>query len=129
MKILICEEDSARAKTLRDVLLHYKYKMVTLSKSRDILKQVQNHKPKIIIINENFTDLATKEDVLIKLRQNPVTKNIPVIFISDDPENAASYTEFKNDSMVEFMREPYKLKNLRHYIDRYTTFSSLYVKQ
>ena len=55
MKIMICEEDTTRAKTLKDVLLHYKYKLVTLSKSRDVLRQIQNHKPRIIIINENIS--------------------------------------------------------------------------
>ena len=51
------------------------------------------------------------------------------IFISEDNNVEQILNSFSGDSLLELMQEPYKIKHLRHFIDRWTLFRSLHVKQ
>lgn len=127
MKVMICEEDASKAKVLTDLLNVYKFKLITLTNSGEFFRQVQNHKPAIIILNENFSQ-KSKEDVIDKLRMNPVSSKIPIIFITNEKDAEEEINKSGMDSLVELMQEPFKIKHLRHCVDRWTTFRSLYVK-
>lgn len=124
MKIFICEQDPYRAKLYHDVLGVYNYKLITVKKHCDLFKEAYNQKPALIVMNETFAQ-KSGSDMLARLRTDPLTARVPVIFIkTDDAVNyAPSNTPF--DDMIQFVREPIKIKNLRHYIDRWTTFRSI----
>jgi response regulator RpfG family c-di-GMP phosphodiesterase len=89
---------------------------------------VVDQKPAIIIFNEKFHK-NTGEALLNQLRSNPQTDNIPIIYISSDLDLNEKLKRYSDDSFVQLLKEPYRLKFFRHYIDRWTTFRSLYVKQ
>ncbi len=126
MKIMICEGDEDKAKVLSDLLNVYQFKLVKISQSSDFLKQVQTHKPSVIILNETFTQGSGKE-IIKQLRMNTIVGNTPVILISNGSNGES--IDFSGDSLVQLMREPFKIKHLRHCVDRWTLFRSLYVKQ
>ena len=128
MKVMICDEDVAKAKVISDLLNVYQFKLITLTRGDEFLKQVQSHKPSIIILNENFPPKSGK-DIIAQLRMHPLLNNIPVILISNNSDANTIYNELYSDSLFELMQEPFKIKHLRHCIDRWTTFRSLYVKQ
>ena len=127
MKVMICEQDAIKAKVLAGLLNVYKFKLITLTNSGEFFKQVQNHKPAIIILNESFSQ-NSRDDVINKLRTNPVSSKIPVIFITNEKNTERVIHSLASDTLVELMKEPYKIKHLRHCVDRWTTFRSLYVK-
>ena len=128
MKIMICSNNSDKAKVLEDLLKVYHYKLITLTENNQFYKEVQVHKPSVIILNENFSEKSIK--VLInQLRSNPSTSKIPVIYILDKIKGTDTVNTFAQDSLIQLMQEPFKIKNLRHYIDRWTTLRSLYVRQ
>ena len=104
MKVMICEEDTLKAKVLTDLLNVYKFKLITLTNSGEFFRQVQNHKPAIIILNENFSQ-KSKEDVIDKLRMNPVSSKIPIIFITNEKGAEEEINNSGMDSMVELMQE------------------------
>jgi len=126
MKIFVCEQDPYRAKLIHDILGVYNYKIVTVNKFGDFFKEAYQQKPAVIVMNEQFAKESGTE-VLAKLRTDPVTSQIPVIFIRNNNilENPLPLT---SDGLTEFVAEPIKIKNLRHYIDRWTIFRSLYIK-
>lgn len=126
MKIMICEGNEDKAKVLADLLNVYQFKLVKISQSTDFVKQVQTHKPSVIILNETFTNGSSKA-IIEQLRMNSSVGNTPVIFISDT--NNSEAMDFSGDSLIQLMREPFKIKHLRHCVDRWTLFRSLYVKQ
>ncbi len=128
MKIMICEHDAGQIKLIKDVLINYRFKHITPKKGDNIFQQILNQKPSILIFNEKF-DQKAGINLVSKLRTNPMTENIPVIFISDKINLDEKLKEFSNDSFVQLMSEPYRIKFLRHYIDRWTTFRSLHIKQ
>ena len=127
MKIFICEQDQYRAKLIQDILGVYNYKIVMLNNNGDVFKEAQNQKPAVIVINEDFA-LKSGVDMLSQIRKDPLTSTIPVIYISDKKPVKEQLNMIRPDNLTEFVQEPIKIKNLRHYIDRWTTFRSLYVK-
>ncbi|MCK5033518.1 MAG: hypothetical protein KAS18_07785 [Calditrichia bacterium] len=128
MKLMICEQDPQQIQLIKNVLNNYKFKHIIPKKDGDVYKMVVDQKPSIIIFNEKFHK-ETGEALLNQLRSNPQTDNIPIIYISSDLDLNEKLKRFSNDSLVQLLSEPYRLKFFRHYIDRWTTFRSLYVKQ
>jgi len=127
MKIFICEQDPYRAKLIQDILGVYNYKIITVSKYNEFFKEAYNQKPAIIIINDTFAENAGV-DMLGRLRKDPLTAKIPVIYISNNSDNDTDIKTNGFDTLTQVVQEPFKIKNFRHYIDRWTTFRSLYVK-
>jgi len=127
MKIFICEQDPYRAKLIQDILGVYNYKIITVNKHTEFFKEVNSHKPAVIVMNQMFAQ-NSETDFLTKMRSNPVTSSIPVIYIMNNKISNEEEQVPKFDELTEFVSEPIKIKNLRHYIDRWTTFRSLYVR-
>lgn len=128
MKVMICEENPDKAKVIEDLLNVYKFKVITLTDSINFVKKVQTYKPAVIVMNKNFTK-KPGEIMLSQLRTNPIGAKTPVIYISDDSKDPLNINNFSGDALIELMQEPYKIKHLRHFIDRWTLFRSLHVKQ
>ncbi len=125
---MICEENPDKAKVIEDLLNVYKFKVITLTDSVNFVKKVQTYKPAVIVMNKNFTK-KPGDIMLNQLRTNPVGAKTPVIYISDENNDSLSINNFSGDALIELMQEPYKIKHLRHFIDRWTLFRSLHVKQ
>ena len=126
MKIFICEQDQSKAKSMQAILGHYSYKVVTVQKNTDLFKQVNQQRPAVIIVNESFNENGGVETIN-RLKNDPETSNIPVIYIGKDNEIVSNLYP-KNSRFVEVVQEPVKIKNLKHYIDRWTTFRSINIK-
>jgi len=125
MKVFICEQDQSKAKSMEAILGHRSYKVVTVQKSNDLFKQVSQQRPALIIVSQNFTDNYGL-DTINRLKNDPQTSMIPVIYIGNNKNIYANETE--KHSFVEVVQEPVKIKNLKHYIARWTTLRSLYIK-
>ncbi len=125
---MICEQDAQQVKLIKNVLNNYKFKHIIPKKDGDVYKMAVDQKPSIIIFNEKF-HRETSEVLLDQLRTNPQTENIPIIYIANKADLKEKLKRFSDDSYVQLLSEPYRLKFFRHSIDRWTTFRSLYVKQ
>lgn len=127
MKIMICEGNIEKAKLLTDLLNVYKFRLIILTENGEFFKKVQSYKPAIIIINKKFIE-KPGENIINQIRSNPVSSKTPIIYISDSTDLINKAEELSKDSLTELIQEPYKIKHLRHYVDRWTTFRSLYIK-
>ena len=125
---MICERDAQQVKLIKNVLNNYKFKHIVPRRDGDVYKMAVDQKPSIIIFNEKFQK-EIGERLLDQLRSNPQTENIPIIYISSKSDLKEKLKRFSNDSYVQLLSEPYRLKFFRHSIDRWTTFRSLYIKQ
>ena len=123
MKIFICEQNQEKAKNMQAILDIYSYRVVTFQRNCDLIRQIQQQRPAVIILNEDFTD-SYGMDTLRKIKNDPVTSKIPVIYI----KNSESTIKHVYDNFTQVIQEPIKIKNLRHFIDRWTTLRTLYVK-
>ena len=125
---MICEQDAQQVNLIKNVLNNYKFKHIVPQRYSDVYKMAVDQKPSIIIFNEKFQN-EIGEEFLDQLRSNPQTENIPIIYISSKSDLKEKLKRFSNDSYVQLLSEPYRLKFFRHSIDRWTTFRSLYIKQ
>lgn len=123
MKIFICEQDPYRAKLIEDILAIYNYRIVNVNHISDLFRKAHFQRPKVIVVDETFVE-NSPHDFFRRLRRDPITAKIPVIFISNRISNIAN----ESDQLTEVIQEPFKIKNFRHYIDRWTIFRSLHLK-
>lgn len=126
MKIFICDEDMSKAKSMEAVLGRTTYKVVTFNKTQELFKEVNQQRPAVIIVNQSFSE-DFGVDTVNRLKNDPKTSGIPIIYIGKPGDMLTEFKTFDHD-YVEVIQEPVKIKNLKHYIDRWTTFRSLYVK-
>ena len=123
MKVLVYESSKDRAKLIKDLLRTYRYKVDVGYGTSDSLRQVQEFKPSLIIININ---LRLHVELLDKLKQHSRLSHIPVILISN--HNSLEIVEkISHLPNVDYLIEPFKIKNFRHIVERWINFRSLYV--
>jgi DNA-binding response OmpR family regulator len=125
MKVLVFESSEDRAKLIRDLLKDYRYKIHIKSDGSNVLTEIKDKKPSLIIINTNIRPESGVK-VLDKIKAHPLYAQIPTILISGfySRELANQIKEYEN---VDYLVEPFKIKNFRHMVERWINFRSLYV--
>jgi response regulator RpfG family c-di-GMP phosphodiesterase len=111
---------------MQAILGVYNYKVVTVDKHTDLFRNLSRQRPAVIIINQSFTRNCNV-DIVSKLKTDPSTSGIPIIYIGSEP-HLREPLHTNGGSLIEFVEEPVRIKNLRHYIDRWTTFRSIHVR-
>ncbi len=125
MKVLVFETSKDRAKLICDLLDDYRYKIHVNYQGDQVLSNVREVKPSLIIVNSNVRpDSGVK--ILEKIKKDSRYSRIPVIFISNFTSNELS-TKVKKYPNVDYLVEPFKIKNFRHIVERWINFRSLYV--
>lgn len=123
MKVLVYETSSDRAKLIRDLLGTYRYKVFFNRNDNGSLDSIQDIRPSLIIMSVNS---RSHIELLEKIKQHNRYSKIPVILISkiNSQELVDRFHKMPN---VDYLVEPFKIKNFRHIVERWITFRSLYV--
>ncbi|RMI03354.1 MAG: response regulator [Calditrichaeota bacterium] len=125
MKVLVFETSRDRAKLIRDLLGDYRYKIHVNYNGEQALADIRDVKPSLIIVNAN-TRPDSGYSILEKIKKDPRYSKIPVIFISNFSSTELSM-KVKKYPNVDYLVEPFKIKNFRHIVERWVNFRSLYV--
>jgi CheY-like chemotaxis protein len=122
MKVLVFDSSLERAKLIRDLLEDYRYKTIIQENGGQILNKVRDVKPSLIIVHSKDHGIQIVE----KIKKDSRYSKIPVIMISSlyAPEVMDNIKNYPN---VDFLVEPFKIKNFRHAVERWINFRSLYV--
>ncbi len=126
MRVLIYETSHDRAKLIEELLKDYRYKTyteITNGKMPSVSK-IQAVRPSLIIMN---VGVRTHLELLEKIKSMPKYAHIPVILISNF-NSQEILKKINHMSNVDYLIEPFKLKNFRHMVERWVNFRSLYVK-
>jgi PleD family two-component response regulator len=123
MKVLVYETSNDRAKLIRDLLGTYRYKVFFNHNGSDSLEAIQDIRPSLIIMSVNN---RSHIELLEKIKHHARFSKIPVILISkiNSQELVDRFNQMPN---VDYLVEPFKIKNFRHIVERWITFRSLYV--
>ncbi len=124
MKVLVCETSKDRAKLISDLLNDYRYK-IHVNYGEEVISDVQDLKPSLIIVNANVKP-DSGVSIIEKLKTDPRYSKIPVILISNFTSTELP-SKIKNYPNVDYLVEPFKIKNFRHIVERWINFRSLYV--
>ncbi len=79
--ILVIDDDEALLKTLRPILMTHGYSVLTANSGEEGLQVARAQKPDLIILDVILPGIKGREVCKI-LKTDPVTKNIPVIFLT-----------------------------------------------
>ena len=123
MRVLVYENSKDRAKLLQDLLGRYRYKVEVKYDSPTTLEGIQELKPTLIILNVNNKNHV---ELLEKISRNTRLSKIPMILISTDASREV-IAKMHNFTNVDYLVEPFKIKNFRHMVERWVTLRSLYV--
>ncbi|MGS2719640.1 GGDEF domain-containing response regulator [Paraglaciecola aestuariivivens] len=120
-RILVVEDDEVSALISMQALSDI-YQAHHVSSGQAALDFCENTPPDIVLMDINMPGMSGLEACL-KLKQNPETKHIPVIFITahSDPQ---SEDDCWDAGCVDFITKPFSIKTLRHRVN-----SHLAVKQ
>ena len=88
-RILIVDDVEANRFVLRDIIMDMGYLPVLTENGLQALKMLQRIRPQLIILDIAMPEMDGYE-VCAKLKENPDTREIPIIFISafDEPEDS-----------------------------------------
>lgn len=125
MKVLVYETSKDRAKLISDLLDDYRYKIHVNYEGDRALANVKELKPSLIIVNASVRP-DSGVSILDKIKTDPRYSKIPVILISNFNSSELS-TKLKKYPNVDYLVEPFKIKNFRHIVERWINFRSLYV--
>jgi len=86
--ILVIDDDESISKIVRPILFSHGYSVLAASSGEDGLQIAKSQKPDLILLDVILPGLKGRE-VCVKLKEDPETQNIPVVFLTakDSPED------------------------------------------
>jgi CheY-like chemotaxis protein len=114
-QILIVDDDQDAIDILQAVLEHGGYKVKAALSGKEALSYVDTNPPDLVVLDIMMPDMDGYE-VCEKLKENPKTKNIPIIMLTardmgDDVEKAL------NKKADWYVSKPYDNKYLVHKVE------------
>jgi CheY-like chemotaxis protein len=123
MRVMVYENTTDRAKLIQDLLSTYRYKTYLQNGDSTSLDNIKNVKPSLLIINVNNTSHI---ELLEKIKENDQFNKIPIILISN-LNSREILQRYHQLPYVDYLVEPFKIKNFRHLVERWINFRSMYV--
>lgn len=109
-KILIVDDDSVNLKILTNILDNNDYSIIQASGGLEAVKMAKNFHPDLIILDIVMPDIDGGEVANI-LKNDPSTKNIPIIFLSSLIKKEEEKYSSKRDGIY-LMSKPYNRDEL-----------------
>jgi DNA-binding response OmpR family regulator len=113
-KLLVVDDDEAILEALRMALETFGYSVETLSRGDEVLKKAISFMPNLILLDYLLSGTDGIE-ILLALRKNRKTANIPVIIISAHPSAKKNALEKGADG---FLAKPFDLDELANTIKK-----------
>lgn len=115
-KILVVDDD----KDIRDIIMYILeaegFYVFGLDSGRAVVKTVHEKKPDMILLDVQLGDMDGR-DVCLELKQEPTTKNIPVVIISASHGLHALHE--KQCQADDFLEKPFDVSELVDQVKRY----------
>lgn len=108
VRVLVIESDIDLRHILSELFDLEGYEFVIHAKSSDIVNQVFNYQPDVVLLDYRLP-LAAGEDLCGSLKHSPQTNRIPVIVYSVAPASFLSQVDIQYDA---FIAKPFDLNEL-----------------
>jgi DNA-binding response OmpR family regulator len=123
-KILLVDDDAEMLTTIEQYLRREGYQVTKASSAREALRVVERETPEMCIVNTYLPGMDGMT-LCMKLRANPETEIIPIIFMGD-PEAPYSVGEAINAGGDDYLRKPFALRELGARIRAHLRRAALY---
>lgn len=91
-KVVICSEDASVRVRIAEMLLPHGYEPIEVVSSTALLDASLRHRPAVILLEQRNLAVANWE-AAVGLRDNPDTRDIPVVFLSFDGDKILAESE------------------------------------
>jgi CheY-like chemotaxis protein len=112
-KIFIADDDADILEVISLMLETQGYKVVTNNNSKDILEYIKDELPDLILLDIWMSDLDGRT-ICGQLKNNNLTKDIPVIFISANSNIKEITKEYNADG---FISKPFEMNHLFYVVN------------
>lgn len=109
-EILVVDDDKITLRTLEHILKREGFSVIPLSLGREAVKIAKERSPVLIILDIMMPDMDGG-DVASILKNDPQTKNIPVIFLSSLVTKREEQSSSKEDGIY-FLAKPFEREDL-----------------
>jgi CheY-like chemotaxis protein len=109
-EILVVDDDKITLRTLEHILKREGFTVIPLSLGREAVKIAKERSPVLIILDIMMPDMDGG-DVASILKNDPQTKNIPVIFLSSLVTKKEEQSSSKADGIY-FLAKPFEREDL-----------------
>jgi signal transduction histidine kinase len=124
--VLIVDDTPYNIQLLSLMLIRQGYDVQEATSGLEALSKVDQQPPDIILLDIRMPDLNGYE-VCIKLKENPLTKDIPIIFISSIEETSEKVEAFSVGG-VDYISKPFQLIEVLARIETHLRLCSLQKK-
>jgi len=121
--ILLVDDTPANLKVLTELLKEYHYKVRAVPSGKLALKSVEHRQPDLILLDINMPEMNGYE-VCQHLKDNPITANIPVIFISALDDIQDKVQAFRQGG-VDYITKPFQIEEVHARIKTHLTIGQL----
>jgi CheY-like chemotaxis protein len=115
--ILIVDDNKVILRTLEKILLRAGYSVIPLSLGREAIKVAKERVPDLIILDIMMPDMDGG-DVAFILKNDPVTKDIPIVFLSSLVTKREEQSSSKRHGIY-FIAKPFERDELLGQIRKY----------
>lgn len=122
-EILIVDDTVENLKLLAEILRNNGYKPRPMPNGKLALQSAENYPPDLILLDISMPEMDGYE-VCERIKENPVLKNTPVIFLSAHTETIDKVKAFEAGG-VDYISKPYSVEEILSRIDTHLTISSL----
>lgn len=87
-KIMVCDDDQGILEMMELLLEEYGYQVITVSKSINVLKQLEEERPDLLLL-DIWMPVLSGDQVLKTIKAEPKLSGLPVIMYSASAEGKA----------------------------------------
>jgi CheY-like chemotaxis protein len=116
-EILVVDDDKVTLRTLENILMRAGYVVIPLSLGREAVKIAKERSPALIILDIMMPDMDGG-DVASILKNDPQTKDIPIIFLSSLVTKREEQSNSRSDGLF-FIAKPFEREALLEKINSF----------
>ena len=116
-KILVIDDDIISQNLLRSTLTHGGYSVLVASDGDEGIRKAIEESPDLIILDIMMPGMDGGEVALV-LRNDPQTKNIPLIFVSSLVTESQTKKNSRKDT-ISYLSKPYNRDELLNEVKKY----------
>ena len=114
--VLYIEDQDLNLRLVERILHpHPRYRLLTAMLGHQGLELARTQHPRLILLDLNLPDMSG-EEVLVRLKNDPLTRDIPVVMVSADATNGRAQ-ELLAQGAWGYVSKPYKVAELFRVIE------------
>lgn len=116
-KIAIADDDQGILDVMRIILEENNYEVMTISDPKNIIHDLNNAKPKLLLLDIWMSGFDGKE-IAKEIKSKSEVKDIPIILVSAKNDLQRSATEC---DVEDYLAKPFDIEDLISKVKKYTT--------